>query len=585
MRAAGWRHARRRVRRVPAHRRVRKGGIAAAVIVLVVSLVARGARPPAVRLVRHGGGRAPLLPRPVEVGAGPAGPPAPVDPAPARGGRSMRRVAPDLAFVAVCAVVAVWRFVILSGAGAPPGVDSGNWLALGHDLAGARLRSTTIVYPPLVPQVVAGAVDSLGLVNGVCAVVVAASLLGGAAVHVVLRRCGLRWVAAALGVLVVAGSATGEAAAWGGIPQLTSLGLVVVLLWAFDRFLRGHRLGHAALTGVMMAGLLATSHLVAFAAVLCAGVLVAVHAAVGRPWRTAGFRRLLVGGALVLAPCAPLAPLYLDMVGGLDTAPASDEGLVLVGPENLLSSVDFLFRDFAVLWRLALTAALAMPFMLRHRRNLATWSIATSLLVGTGLATVLTRQTRFLYLLPVATVLALAVWAQEASTRWRSTPRRVRMASAGAAAVVAVQLALGINFFTLQRDYYAVLDRDLVAGIDWVRTSTPPGASVAVTTGRNDHLLGWWVEGLSERRTLFASRLVWLNYDDERQRARTANALFAKGFPGTPALASARREGIDYVLIAKSWPGYDDGGLADFRNGDPRGVAYENDSVVVLRLG
>lgn len=570
-----------------------RGGTVAAGLILLVAVLARKIARPA-GPARSSGAAPPAPPAPataratagdqlVVAGLPPDTAPRPPGATPWRA--RARRAAPDLAFAAVCAVVAAWRFSVLTSGGAPPGVDSGNWIALGRDLLGAPLRSTTIVYPPLVPLAVTGAVGALGLVDGVASVIAASSILAGAAAHVVLRHCGLTWAATGLATLLVAGSATGEAAAWGGVPQMASLGAVVLFVWALDRFLREHRLRMAGAAGVLLAVVLATSHLVAFAALLCAAALVVVHGLVERPWRSAGMGRLVTGALLVITPCLPLAPLYAELAGGLDTAPASDRGLVLLGRENLLGNVDFLFRDFAVLWRLGVTAALAMPILLWHRRRTPAWSIATSVLIGTGLALLLTRQSRFLYLLPVATVLALAVWAQEMGRVVRTwAPGRARLVAGVASAAVLVQLALGLNFFTLQREYYAVLDGDLLAGITWLRDATPAEASVAVTTGRHDHLLGWWVEGVGRRRALFASRLVWLNFDDERERAGMANALFAGGFPTASGLATVRREGVDYVMMAKAWSGFDAEALTRFRARHPERVAYENRSVVVLEV-
>ncbi len=497
---------------------------------------------------------------------------------------SAKRFGPDIAFALVCLVLAGLRFRILAGSGAPPGIDSGNWIALGRDLLGGHRRSATITYPPVVPLLMTGAAALLGVVNGVAAVSALASLVAGVSVHLVLRQLGLRWESPVVGGLVAANSSTGEAAAWGGVPQLISLGVLVVFIWSFDRYLRTKSLKQAAITGLALAALLGTSHLIAVGAVGAAASLLLLHVVVLRTKVFQGpARKVLLGGSLFVLPCLPLLPVYVKLAAGLHAAPVSDTQLVLLDRHNLVSSIDFLFRDFAVFWRLALTATLLMPLALWHRRSTAAWTVATSLLLGAIGATVITRQSRYLYLLPVATAVGLAVWAQEiAAHRHRlGLPREIVAGTLGG--VLAVQLVLGMNFFHLQRDYYGVLDRNITSAVRWLG-GTPDTSSVAVTTGQHDELLGWWVEGLSQRRTFFASQLVWLNFEDERYRARKANDLFGPGFPGATTFPLALRDGIDYILIAKSWPDFDRARLSAFCHEHPDAIVFENPSAVILRV-
>jgi len=70
---------------------------------------------------------------------------------PADGVASRRITIVDLSFVLAVIVVGYFRYRILSAGGAPPTIDSGNWLAYGDEILGRGVRSTTIVYPPLVP--------------------------------------------------------------------------------------------------------------------------------------------------------------------------------------------------------------------------------------------------------------------------------------------------------------------------------------------------------------------------------------------------------------------------------------------------
>jgi len=465
-------------------------------------------------------------------------------------------------------------------------VDSGNWLALGYDLLHHPLRSPTIVYPPVVPLVVTGAASLLGPLNGVAAVSAVSSLLPGAAVHLVLRQSNLRWEAAAFGGLILAGSATGEATAWGGIPQLISLGLLVLFVWALDRYLRSGHLHQALGTGLLFSLLLGTSHLVALAGVLSAVAIVGCHVLLLRErWQQPAWK-LLVGGAILVAlPCLALVPLYRQLLTGLDArSPTPDRAVVLLDSHNLVRNVDFLFRDFAVWWRFAITVSLVTPALLWRRRRTTLWILGSSLLFATAASAALTRQSRFLYILPVATVMTLALWVPELAATRGSSARGARGALPWALALVlAIQVVLGLNFFDLQRDYYGVLNPQTVAAISWLQSNTTPDATVAVTIGKHDQLIGWWIEALAHRKTLFASHLVWLNFEDERGRALKANAIFGPGFPSPATIDLARDDGAEYLFVVKAWDGYDRPAVARFRTEHPDAAVFDNPSVLILR--
>ena len=55
----------------------------------------------------------------------------------------------DLSFVLAVIVVGYFRFRILSAGGAPPTIDSGNWIAYGDTILGRGVRSTAIDEAPV----------------------------------------------------------------------------------------------------------------------------------------------------------------------------------------------------------------------------------------------------------------------------------------------------------------------------------------------------------------------------------------------------------------------------------------------------
>src|SRR5690606_28045348 len=94
------------------------------------------------------------------------------------------------------------------------------------------------------------------------------SLLPGIGVYWVLRRLGMApWHAFGPGLLVAAATSMSEALAWGGFPQLISLGLLTGFLLAFDRFLAGGTVRQALAAGLLLALLVGTSHFILTGAV------------------------------------------------------------------------------------------------------------------------------------------------------------------------------------------------------------------------------------------------------------------------------------------------------------------------------
>ena len=82
----------------------------------------------------------------------------------------------DWVFAIAVVAVATVRFVILRDGGVPATIDAGNWVAFGDALFGAETRSSTIVYPPVVPLLMKGFVEAFGLSAGVAALGAAASV-------------------------------------------------------------------------------------------------------------------------------------------------------------------------------------------------------------------------------------------------------------------------------------------------------------------------------------------------------------------------------------------------------------------------
>ena len=497
--------------------------------------------------------------------------------------------------------MAAVRLVILIDPHAPAGIDGGNWLAFGRDLLGSDVRSSTIVYPPVVPLLVAAAVGVLGPVWGIATVAAVSSLAPGVAVYVVLRSEGLRWPAPVLATLVLAASVVGEPAAWGGYPQLLASGSAILFVWALDGALRGRLPDDrgarartrtpALVAGLLLAFTLATSHLVAVVAVLAGAATVAVHLLWLRdPERGVGSTVRAL--AWVALPSLPLVPLYVRLAG-VATSVADKDPATALGLGDLPGRLRILYPDVAAIGLVLLVAGMAAPLLLLDRRRCRLWIVTASSILGAVLAAALAREGRFLYLLPPAAALGVGLWlwdlglgdlglGDQGRQEARFLSRARSVAVAALVVALAVQLVAGTREFRRQRDYYGILTPGLVAGIDWVRTRTPTSSVIAVGPIR-DVPLAWWVEGLGRRPTLPASALRWLYFADERRRARVANDVFDVSFPSPAGMARACAAGADYALVATAWLGFSETGLAEVTSADPGAVVFADPDAVVLR--
>jgi hypothetical protein len=414
--------------------------------------------------------------------------------------------------------------------------------------------------------------DLFGPIKGVSTLAAATSIAPAIGAYLVLRSQRLGWIAVILAGFLAVGRPTGEATAWGGYPQLLGLGLSVLALLSVDRYLRSEQRTHAIFAGVLLALDLATSHLTGLFTLAAGAVVVALHVVqrhrdrtVPRPhWRTSW---------LLLAPSIVLIPIYWRLLPALaheipgPSAPnIGDAGIGGTGP----------------FWIVGVAAILVTPLLLWRRRHETLWILTTSTALVTALTYAITREPRLLYFGPLAAIFAVATWLHELgshSTEW------IRATAAVATLILTVALAAqtvnSFGLFRLQRAFYDIAPPGTLAATTWLRTSTPRNAVIAVTP-IGGAPLGWWVEGLTQHPTYTDASPAWLAYPQERARARAADAIFSSTFPDATSLHTARRLGVQYLFVAKTWEGYQPQQMRIFEGRHPHAVDFEDASVAVL---
>lgn len=486
------------------------------------------------------------------------------------------------------AVTALARFAVFDDRGAPATVDSGNWLAFGHSILGSAPRSSSIVYPPVVPLLTTGVAAVLGPVVGVALLASVSSVLPALALYLVLRRTGLRWSAVLLAGLLAASASIGEAAAWGGFPQLIGLALVTVFVVSFDAALRSPTWAASARTAGWFGGILLTSHFAAIFAGLTAGMVLllawaAAPDAGGRRWAWP-FGRWRVA-VLCAVPVVLVLPIYrplLEAIAG-NRPQGTDTATATVGWSNLIETVEFTYREAPLLWRALVLFAICAPIALLDRWRTPEWRIPTSALVAIAVGTAASHEARFLAFLPTVVLGMAALWVLAGREAVRRPRLAVRTAAVAlAVALLAFQSVQGIRLLRDQRDFYGIVAPGTYRGMQWLRSTTDPDTVLGVATV-DEAPLGWWFEGYVGRPTFYASPLRWLSYPDELRRAEVANAIFTDSFPDDGALVRARRAGIDLLVVPTGSSRYDPTRMRAFLRRHPDLVAYRNGDVIVLR--
>lgn len=492
------------------------------------------------------------------------------------------RLTGDWALVLTLLILGVVRYFILRQTGAVATIDAGNWLAFSNSLLGEGARSEDIVYPPLVPLLTRAAVSVFGLVDGVALMGALSSLVPGIGVYWALRSTGLS-AAPSFGpaVLVAGATSTSEAAAWGGFPQLLTLGLLVVVLLLLDRFILEGGVKSALILGTFLALLVGASHFTLSVAAVSAVILLLLNA----PLLGSAWRRLLAHAPLIVGPSLVFLPIYRKLAVSAFGVSSEYRELNQISWDTFVPSVEFLYRDLPWLWRPILVLAVVAPVALAHRRD-ALWRLTSSISGGAVLLIVVLGEPRYLYMLPVAGGLALGLLTRtllksgrhvsEESLRHNRQPAFYVVWSLVALSLI--QVVTGLVFFREQQRFYAVVTPGVQEAISYVARQDRALDLIALPS-LNDAPLGWWVEAQLERPVVYGSPLRWLTFADELERAELANRIFAPGFPSTERYALARSEGVNTLFIPKRWGFFDSNRMPS--TPDPA-VIFENDEVVIL---
>jgi MFS family permease len=488
-----------------------------------------------------------------------------------------------LATVLALTVVAAARAVVQYQWGEVTGLDTGNWFTFGHAWLGDGLAGGAgSTYPPLVPVSVALLGRVLTPLGTMIVVGALATVVHGGCVAGVLWRAGCGWWSLPLAVLLAAGSAAGEAVAWGGTPQLLGLGLAFLVLYLVAELLTSPRAGAAWALGAAALLLGATSHLVLAEA--AAGAVAMTLLRLLSPLPRVTWRSVLSLAAVyarAVAPCLLLVPLYLRLSATVgDSFAERRESQPLA---EMLQAVDAVVRELPQLGRPATVFALLLPVVLWRERHRPLWLVTAALALLLAAVATVSPEPRFAYLVPLLVVAALGLLA----TSGRLVNRRVLRIAGTVLAALAIGIsgARGLAAFPDQVHYYGALVPDgTTRALDALRETTRPGDVVAVPPVRGQPF-GWWVEGYGKRAAFVGSSTRWLNFPRERTRAEAAVRLFSAGDVFTDRwFASARADGIDVVYIPATYDGITPELIQSLRREQPDLVLHGSPAATILEV-
>jgi hypothetical protein len=407
-------------------------------------------------------------------------------------------------------------------------------------------------------------------------------------VFLVLRWGGLGSWAIVLAAFVLPQPALGEMAAWGGFPQLIAAPFVVIGLWLLDRSLQSH--DRRALVGAAAAGalVLATSHFAAIGGLIAAVVMVANRVMIPISTRGAVVRRAAAVAGLTSLFALPLVPVYerlVPAVFGAREVGLSTASITLAGLSDRSLAIHGIVTAALIVGVACAVVGVAAP---RQDFRDGLWSVNLALVIGAASTILLTREPRVLYEIPLVGAIGAGTCIRRFKSWHDRTPdtwmRRGATAfiSVGVAVAVSLVTFAGVGQFEKDQKTYAILSGHLVAALDWLRWNTPPDAIVGVTD-LDSTPLGWWVEGLGQRRTLMESPSKWLVFPEEREIAAEAHRVFMTFERNVrTGFGEARRIGIDYLLIPKRSSTYQ---LARIElKVDEIRPSFENKGVIILQV-
>ena len=473
------------------------------------------------------------------------------------GSLGLEREKVGLALLAVgLLAIAAYRWAQFAAFDAPPGSDGGQWLTFAHRLqTGENVRSGIDVYPPLVPVVVWGLSTAIPPLAALKVIGILASVLLAVPAYLLLRTELSPWTSAGIALLVPITPYHSEVLSFGGYPQLAGTSFLLLTLFFLLNWWKSER-RRWLIAAVATTALTVASHVLAsLELVIAVAALAAISALLG--WRNgrrielARYRTAALWWALpAIAVSLPLAAVYRVYVFTAERSPANPLNLSL---SQMLGWFSSEWRWEFMLWLVSGTVAVALlTGALRRNRLSGLGRAGLALLLTAAVGLMLIRELRFLQVMEIGLVLWMAVGVSLLARSLVLDPEHTYRAGAAfllALLTVSLIAVLGARRSIIAFDWYRVVDRPALAGLDWLSAQRAPGDKAVTTAARRGHNYGWWIEGHALMPTYMAADAFLFLDPREREKVELAGRILSPRTEVEEVQRIADAEGIRYLFL------------------------------------
>lgn len=462
----------------------------------------------------------------------------------------------------------MYRLSIMWPGGAPSGYDPGNWLYVGRAMLGWGPNDLQLLYPPFVP-IATAVLWGVGGAHGLMFLGAVASVAPGVVGWCVWRRFRGGTISA---MLLLVFCPFGEAYAWGGWPTLFGVAALIGAIGSLDEWYRTQQRRTLVWYAVSTTAVLGTSHAVLLPLMLGVLVVSCVRFVEGRVRWKELFRVALVSSV----PFGAFAPLYIKLLGQVSASVERRQAVARPSLVEILTSQAALFNSHTrVLWLMLffLSAAFLVTHVARYQ---ALWSQSLAFLAGV-LLLMATREERFRFIVPVGVMLAFGAWVGGRERRY------------SAPVVLCVLILLGAETKAVSNTtvsnirFYRGINAEILEGAEWLEENAPADAVLATAADMklSDGPWGWWIRGVSGKRTLVGTAPRWVNFEAERADALKANNLYSYQFGSHEQAETARELGVTHLVLTYRSEDFSSRVAESLEEGD---VVFWNDSMIVVKV-
>jgi hypothetical protein len=354
-----------------------------------------------------------------------------------------------------------------------------------------------------------------------------------------------------------------EMLGWGGYPNIVSLTLIGIVVFIFLKNSNQPYFFKLIIMASLL-GALAITHLLSFFVLLSVwiGYIILLHIAKAfrlievKSLRTTGFFLASVAlAALFLSPwILRVWDFYWNMsvqgvfVGGME----ENKGLILA---NRHVDASILVFSLAVILLILMFKASRGKYVDEESLMFIALFLVPLALTQAYVFGIITDYLRFMYYVDMPGLLTLAAsvffvfkFVSAGIKKLSSTKWNRHWSLKAASKIIPLAILLIVYFFSplsltpagavARTEYYTTVKGSEATAMNWIQQKTSEQSTLAT-----DHLYGWWLSGVAQRRTLSAVSPEFLLYPNEIEVAKSALILLDTDFYVDNGLIQIREDG------------------------------------------